>query len=296
MPLGKTLIASLIATAVVGTVAAVALGPGVPDAVVEPASARWEAEPGEDAMEFMMSGGARIVLEFDVETTQDVRMRLVLTRGETTDLFMDGPGDCDNVLRGVNLGDGRSVRIVCPDVEPGRHRVELTHRAGTVWGRLSATPLGPEITDGAAPAASGGGAPAPAATRVERIEGEEKSGVAATLPWPTCPLQCKMTYGRGGASMDDFEIGEGATRVVVTATWDALHPADSYDVGLHRFLEEKDGGRYYEGVAGATGVGSVTFEVVDLPAGTYGVWSSPSAPAGAEALRTVSYVVEVHYG
>lgn len=283
MPLGKTLIVSLIATALLGTVAAaVALGPSAPDAVVEPASARQVDDPADgDAMEFMMGGRATIRLGFALEEAQDVRIRLVLTRGETTDLLIDGPGDCDNVLRGANAGDGRSVSLVCA-LPAGDHVVELSHRAGQVWGTLAATPLLPEGASGEA--------------HVERITGKDERGVSATLPWPTCPLDCKMRYGRGGSSMDDFEVREGATRVVVTATWAAQHPADSYDVSLQRFLEEKDGGRYYEAVGGESGVGTVTFELADLPAGVYGLWSMVSAPAGVEVLRTIEYVVEVHYG
>lgn len=290
MPLGKTLIVSLIATALLGSVAAaVALGPAVSHAVVVPASAPEPTGDKKGEMMFMMGARATVVLGFAVEETSDVRIRLVLTQGETTDLFMDGPGDCDNMLRGANVGDGRSVSIPCPDLAPGEYRVELTHKAGHVWGRLSATP----VDDGG----SGEDASADAVPATQTFEGDATTTASVTAPYPTCPLACSVSYAWGVEGFPDFEVREGATRIVVTATWEARHPADAFRISLSRLVEEQEGGgRIYEGVADAEGVGTVTFEAAGPELGVYDVGAWQPAPAGADALRTLHYVVEVHYG
>lgn len=149
---------------------------------------------------------------------------------------------------------------------------------------------GPAPADDAAPASGDA-----ASTQDEAFAHTQTIDLAVVAPYPACPLQCSVGYGFMGSGGLTFVVLEGATRVVVTATWTPTTPAsETLDVSLAR-RDPSCGEGCHRGVADAQGARSVTFELADPEPGDHLVWAGPTGPAGAALRQDVHLEVAVHY-
>lgn len=147
---------------------------------------------------------------------------------------------------------------------------------------------------GSAGAGSEGGTTSDDA-RVETFSGKQTLGLYATAPDPKCPLNCWFGYGLFGTDGPEFEVGEGATRIVVTTTWTPNLPAaNRLDVRLYR--EDAECGKgCFIGIGHGAGVSRVVFEADEVAAGTHLLDATPSTPLGVAVQQDVWFEVEVHY-
>lgn len=134
----------------------------------------------------------------------------------------------------------------------------------------------------------------PSAGGSERFSGTQTFTVGYTHPAPTCPLSCTQgaSIGSGGVKAT---VREGATLLVVTATWTPTTPASAK---MRIVLGHEDGAcgsGCYVGVADAEGAGEATFDVLAPRAGEYLAWASPTGPASLTLRQDVRFEVVVHY-
>lgn len=136
--------------------------------------------------------------------------------------------------------------------------------------------------------------PAAAPREPEHHRGVQSIDLAVGGPFPTCPLECTMGYHFGEDGLA-FDVPEGATRVVVRATWEAAAPtAHRLHVGL--YTPDADCGEgCWRGQASEEGRSGLAFELVDPAPGPYRVSASGVGPAYAVAKQDVRLDAVVHF-
>lgn len=122
----------------------------------------------------------------------------------------------------------------------------------------------------------------------------ETSGPTVAAPFPTCPLECSMSYSFGDAGRLAFDVPEGATRIDVVARWTAEGPF-TRELGVWLLTPDDEcGERCWRAVAAERGVEEVVFSYATPVPGAYAVSTHFTSPAGASVQQDVWLEAVVH--